>query len=196
MQKAGRGNMPKTGRGQEMQPLMVKGAYIHEDGHEGDPPGRKYEKIINPDTGGERMRMTDLKGKTTSFVRPSNEQISSAREQQSNLSNVSDFSKRHTRGEGGNILIDGKPRTNFSGNTGYNMDSGSMRQYIKSRGLDPSNISQNVIKQTHPDVYQKLQKAFDTDTERQAVRNRSYNSLINTTASFSPRGANMYKKKK
>jgi len=194
MPKPGRGNMPKTGNNPQMQTLMVKGPYQHQPGHEGDPPSRKYEKIINQDTGNERMRMTDLKGKTTSFVRPSNEQISSAREQQSNLSNVSDFSKKHTRGEGGNILVDGRPRTNFSSNTGYNMDSGSTQAYIRKRGLDPKNINQNVIRQTHPDVYQRIQKAFDTDTEQQAVKNRSYNSLINTTASFTPRGTNMYKK--
>lgn len=191
-QRPGRGDMPKTGANKQMAPLMSNlGA--HQD-HDTDPPSRKYERVVNPDTGGERMRMTDLKGNTTSFTRPSNEQINSAREQQNNLSNVSSFSQKHTRGEDGNILVDGKPRTNFSGNTGYNMDSGNLQSYMRKRGIDPKYVNQNVIKQTHKDVYDKMQQAFDLDTEQQAVRNRSVNNLVNTTAGFSLRGANMYKK--
>jgi len=48
MQNAGRGNMPKTGRGKEIETLMVKGPHLREPGHGTDSdPAKNYERSVN-----------------------------------------------------------------------------------------------------------------------------------------------------
>ena len=202
MQKAGRGNMPKTGGNERMQPLMVKGPYMDHEGKgtDTDPPSHTtYSQRTNPDTGNiTGMTRTSPSGETTSLSYPDNETIKSAQKQVNNLSDVSSFSKRHTRDKNNIILVDGKPRTDFT-NTQYNMDSGSTQQFIRSKGLDPKNINQNVVKKTFPEVFNRLQQGFVKDSTMQSNKNLSYNSLIRTTAEIPQRtelnGANMFKKK-
>jgi len=70
MPKPGRGNMPKTGRGQEMQTLMVEGPYIHKPGHEDsgtdtDPgkgltrPGNAYQPKYQANVMGTPTEITE-----------------------------------------------------------------------------------------------------------------------------------------
>ena len=197
MQQAGRGNMKKTGRG---VPVELMGPAMHEPGHEKDPPShRTYSQTINPDTGNiTGMTSTSPSGERTSLSYPDNKTIQSAVNQVNNLSDVSDFSKKHTRDENNIILVDGQQRTNFT-DTQYNMDSGSTPQFIKSKGLDPKNLNQRVIKKTHPEVFERLQQSFVKDSTMQSNKNKSYNSLIRTTAQIPQRpglkGPNMKKKK-
>ena len=196
MQQAGRGNMEKTGRG---IPVELMGPAMHEDGHLDPPSHTTYSQTTNPDTGNiTGMTSTSPSGERTSFSYPSNSSIQSAVNQVDNLSDVSDFSKKHTRDENNMILVDGQRRTNFAG-TQYNMDSGSTQKFIRSRGLDPENIQQGVIKKTHPEVFERLQQGFVKDSTGQSNKNLSYNSLIRTTAQIPQRpglkGPNMKKKK-
>ena len=198
MQKAGKGPRIETGAGipkEFMGPAMHEGVV-----HEKDPPSHTtYSQKIDPDTGNiTGMTRNAPSGEKTGFSYPSNSSIQSAVNQVGNLSDVSDFSKKHTRDENNFILVDGQRRTNFTG-TQYNMDSNSTTQFIKNRGLDPENIQQNVIRKTHPEVFERLQQGFVQDSTGQSNRNLSYNSLIRTTAQFPQRpelgGPNMKKKK-
>lgn len=199
MQKPGRGPMMKTGRG---IPMELQGPLSHKPGHNPtDPPvGTTYEVVVNDDTGNQTgLRATDSSGNVRNYDRPTNAEIRHSKERISKgLDTVSPFSQKHTY-KSNLIFVDGKPRTDFTQNTGYAMDSQNIRNAIRSAGQDPANVHMGNLKIKNPKVHQMIVDAFNSDTANQTAKLQSQNSLVAARSTVKERpelAPNMYKKKK